>query len=87
MKESDGSITKLRKWVAFILSVGVWVHSMYGIFSKNDHLAQLFESDPLSAAIFSVFWFGLIGLGFALKNADFSKNEEGKVTGDSEITW
>lgn len=86
MKKSDGPITKLRKWVALSLAVGTWVYQAYQILIADAGL-QVADSQFISFICFSVFWFGLLAGVYFLRQAEFSRNEDGEITGDSEITW
>ncbi|PSO44994.1 MAG: hypothetical protein BRC25_03510 [Parcubacteria group bacterium SW_6_46_9] len=80
-------LRKARQWVAVMFAITVWAYPLYKIFARDNAAAQLFTSDLLSAVIFTVFWWGLVGLGYALQQAEFTRDENGNITSDSKIKW
>jgi hypothetical protein len=86
MEKENGPIQKIRKWTARILVVAAWGYESHRILF-TDAGVKIAESKLVSFVFFTVFWFGLVAGIYYLKRANFSRNEDGEITGDSEITW
>lgn len=85
MSETDNSpIERMRRVVGGVLVVVVWAYESYQILFTDSAIIA-FEPPAVSFVLFSVFWFGLAGGGFLLREATLTKNKDGNVTGESEI--
>jgi len=86
-KRETNPLREIRKWLGKFLVVGIWAYNLYRIFTETDSQLQLFDSDFASATVFTIFWWSIVGLMYFLYHTEFTTDNNGNITGDSEITW